>query len=82
MAKASQDGAVATYAGMDAFRTAGTTITLTEVDTANADMLTIIEGIAVVTVQGTIQPLFGSETAASGTQTLMADSAVVIDQVL
>lgn len=52
----------------------------TSVDTANADMLTIIKGVINVTVSGDLQLYFGSEATGS-TQTIMAGSALRITKV-
>lgn len=66
-----QDNVQAASAVMGAFAsrakgTAGRGTTLS-VDTANADMLTIIEGLMVVTVSGDLQLYHGSEVAAQST---------------
>ena len=54
----------------------GTTIS---VDTANADMLMIIEGLAVVTVAGDIQLYHGSEVAAQST--IKKDSSLILTKI-
>ena len=58
--------------------TAGRGTTLS-VDTANADMLMIIEGLMVVTVAGNLELYHGSETAV--TTSIEADSVLMIIQV-
>lgn len=65
-----QDNVLATAAVMGGFAsrakgTAGRGTTIS-VDTANADMLMIIEGLAVVTVTGNLELYMGTEVAASG----------------
>lgn len=57
----------------------GTTIS---VDTQDLDMFMMIEGLFTCTVSGDIQLYFGSEAGASGTQTLMADSVLVLTEFL
>ncbi len=52
------------------------------VDTINADMMAIINGIMVVTVSGDLQLYFGSETTATGVQTIMKDSALILTKIL
>ncbi len=79
-AKASQDGAIAVLLGAFPIRASGLTVTLVEVDTANADLMTMIEGVVVVTVSGSLQVLFASETGTS--VSLMTDSVVIATQVL
>lgn len=54
----------------------GTTIS---VDTANADMLMVIEGLCVVTVSGDLQLYHGSETA--NQTTVMENSVLIVTQV-
>ena len=56
--------------------TAGRGVTLS-VDTVDADMLMVIEGLMVVTVSGDLQLYFGSE-AAVGTQSVMENSALIL----
>jgi hypothetical protein len=60
--------------------TAGRGTTLS-VDTANADMLIIIEGLMVVTVAGDLQLYSGSEIASSAA-TVKAGSALILTQIL
>ena len=52
----------------------------TSVDTASADMLTVIKGVIKVTVAGDLQLYFGSEATGS-TQTIMAGSALRLTKV-
>lgn len=54
----------------------GTTISA---DVANADMLTIIEGLIVVTATGNIELYHGSEVAAA--TTVMANSALILTRI-
>lgn len=79
-----QDAVLATASVMAAFAsrakgTAGRGTTLS-VDTINADMLTIIEGICVVTGSGDLQLYHGSEVAAQ--TTLMAGSSLIVTPIL
>ena len=78
-----QDEVLATgaVAGAFASRAKGTSGrgTTLSVDTANADMLMIIEGLMVVTAEGDLQLYHGSETAA--TTSVEADSVLTIIQV-
>lgn len=60
--------------------TAGRGVTLS-VDTINADMFVIIEGLMVVTVSGDLQLYFGSEATGS-TQSIMQDSTLILTKVL
>lgn len=60
--------------------TAGRGTTLT-VDTANADMFVIIEGLMVVTVSGDLQLYFGSEATGS-TQSIMQNSSLILTKIL
>lgn len=53
----------------------------TSVDTVNADMLAIINGIMVVTVSGNLELYFGSETTGTGVQTIMKDSSLVLTKI-
>ena len=48
------------------------------VDVINADLLMIVEGSIVVTVQGDLQLYFGSEVGADGTQKLIAGSGLSV----
>ena len=57
----------------------GTTIS---VDTINVDMFMIIEGMFTCTVDGDLQLYFGSEAGAAGTQSLMADSVLMLTEFL
>lgn len=66
--------------GSRAKGTAGRGVLLSA-DTVNLDMLTIIEGLAVVTVSGDIQLYHGAELAASGTVSVMADSVLRLTKV-
>ena len=52
----------------------------TSVDTANANMMAIINGIIVVTVSGDLQLYFGSEATGS-TQTIMANSSLILSPI-
>jgi len=71
--------AVMSAFGSRAKGTAGRGFTLS-VDTASADMFTIIEGLMVVTVSGDLQLYFGSETT-TGTLTIEPGSSLVLTQV-
>lgn len=54
---------------------------LLSADTVNADMLTIVEGIAVVTVAGDMQLYHGAEVAAAGAVTIQPGSALRLTKV-
>ena len=80
------DQAHATFGmvGGGAARAASATVALaatTSVDTLNADMLMIIEGLIVCTVDGNLELYFAPETAAGGA-TIMADSTLCITKVV
>lgn len=51
------------------------------VDTINADMLAIINGIMVVTVSGNLELYFGSEASSAGVQTIKKDSSLVLTKI-
>ncbi len=51
------------------------------VDTVNLDMLTIIEGLMVVTVPGSLDLYYGSEASAAGIQTIKQDSAFILTKI-
>lgn len=78
-----QDEVLATAAVVNAFaaRSKGTAGrgTSISVDTANADMLTIIEGMMIVTVSGNLELYHASEVAAA--TTVMAGSSLVLTKV-
>jgi hypothetical protein len=57
--------------------TAGRGTTL-GVDTANADMLMVIEGLCIVTVSGDLQLYMGTEIAGSGATVKAGSSLVVV----
>jgi len=77
-----QIGAASAVMGAFASRAKGTAGrgTTLSVDTANADMLTIIEGLMVVTASGNLELYFGSEATGS-TQTIMQDSALILTKI-
>jgi hypothetical protein len=76
-------GAAAQVQGAFASRAKGTAGrgVLLSADTAAADMLTIIEGIAVVTVAGNFELWHGAEVAAAGNVSVMVGSALRLTQV-
>jgi hypothetical protein len=51
----------------------------TDIDTANADVLYIVDGITTVTVDGSIQLYYGGEAAAS--TSVMAGSGLLLDKI-
>lgn len=71
-------GAAAQVMGAFASRAKGTAGrgVLLSADTAASDMLTIIEGLAVVTVTGDLQLYHGAEVAAAGNVSVMQDSVL------
>ena len=69
---------VGAFASRNKFTTTrGTTLS---VDTINADMLTIIEGLAVVTVSGNLELWHGSEVAAA--TVVKANSALILTKIV
>jgi hypothetical protein len=75
------DGTIGQVYGAFASRIARTTTQfgpLLSVDTINADLLVIVEGSVVVTVQGNLELYFGSEVGADGTQKLIAGSGLKV----
>lgn len=67
--------------GSRAKGTAGRGVLLSA-DTVNLDMLTIIEGIAVVTVTGNMELYHGAEVGAAGNVSVMADSVLRLTKVV
>jgi hypothetical protein len=80
----SQNNVQATAAVMMGFSsrakgTAGRGVLLSA-DTLNSDMLTIIEGLVVVTVSGNLELYHGAEAAASGIVSVMPDTVLRVTQ--